>query len=556
MKMKTIKQLTFIAIFSFIALSCEQESIMKLDPAAASASAPSGKAGSADFTKFSAIGGSYVAGFTDGTLYTNGQKNSLAAIIANQINYTRSADAQAAYKFNQPDINSDNGYINAGADGVAGTADDNGRMFLGTSASTGETGLYFKQPGDPVAIQTPYAGDKIALNNFAFGNSVLGHFLSTETGGPNPLHPLFNPFYARFGAAGSASPIAQFLGTAPSFWMAWLGASDFVGYAAKGGDVAQAPKPDGATLSAYWGQALTAMISSNQVAKGIVGTVPDILALPYFNFIASDAIPLDAATATALNTQLGGGFNQLISAAAANGLGVTAAEATQRQLVWKEGQNNLLMNDSSLTDLFPVWSNLVTAGVLSADDLNGNTIPDAIEPLMPYRYARMATANDKAVLAAQGVLGLPNTAPGVNPPPVWGVSWPLSDEHVLTATELVEFETARATLNAGIKAKVKELNENVVINSAGLNRLAMVDLDGTYAAWATNSPLSENGVVVTYDFAPPTGMWSFDAVHPNARGYALLANKWIDAINAHFGSTIPKAQVGWYPGPALPEAVN
>ena len=298
------------------------------------------------------------------------------------------------------------------------------------------------------------------------------------------------------------------------------------------------------------------MISSNQVAKGIVGTVPDILALPYFNFIASDAIPLDAATATALNTQLGGGFNQLISAAAANGLGVSAAEATQRQLVWKEGQNNLLMNDSSLTDLFPVWSNLVAAGVLSADDLNGNTIPDAIEPLMPYRYARMATANDKAVLAAQGVLGLPNTAPGVNPPPVWGVSWPLSDEHVLTATELVEFETARATLNAGIKAKVKELNENVVINSAGLNRLALVDLDGTYAAWATNSPLSENGVVVTYDFMPPTGMWSFDAVHPNARGYALLANKWIDAINAHFGSTIPKAQVGWYPGPALPEAVN
>ena len=175
---------------------------------------------------------------------------------------------------------------------------------------------------------------------------------------------------------------------------------------------------------------------------------------------------------------------------------------------------------------------------------------------MPYRYARMATANDKAVLAAQGVLGLPNTAPGVNPPPVWGVSWPLSDEHVLTATELVEFETARATLNAGIKAKVKELNENVVINSAGLNRLALVDLDGTYAAWATNSPLSDNGVVVTYDFMPPTGMWSFDAVHPNARGYALLANKWIDAINAHFGSTIPKAQVGWYPGPGLPEAVN
>ena len=547
--MKTIKQLTFIAIFSFIALSCEQESIMKIDPTAASAPTPSGTAGTADFTKFSAIGGSYVAGFSDGTLYTNGQKNSLAAIIANQINYTRSADAQATYTFNQPDINSENGYINAGTDGIPGNSDDNGRMYLGTSASTGETGLYFKQPGDAASIQTPYAGDKIALNNFAFGNSVLGHFLSTDTG--NPVHPLFNVFYNRFGAAGSASPVAQFLGTAPSFWMAWLGASDFVGYAAKGGDVAQAPKPDGATLSVIWGQALTAMISSNQVAKGIVGTVPDILALPYFNFIVSNAIPLDAATAAALNAQLGAGFNGSLNGLAANAM-LSAAEAAQRQLTWSAGQNYLLMNDSSLTDLGPLWDVLVGATQMSAAQRAG---------LEPYRQARQATDNDKAVLAAQGVLGLPQSVgpdgtAGTADDPIWGVSFPLSDEHVLTATELVEFETARATLNAGIKAKVKELNENVVINSAGLNRLAMVDLDGTYAGWATNSPLSDNGVVVTYDFSPPTGMWSFDAVHPNARGYALLANKWIEAINAHFGSSIPKAQVGWYPGPALPEAVN
>ena len=542
MKMKTIKQLTFIAIFSFIALSCEQESIMKIDPTAASAPTPSGTAGTADFTKFSAIGGSYVAGFTDGTLYTNGQKNSLAAIIANQINYTRSADAQATYTFNQPDINSENGFINVGADGLPNTPDDNGRMYLGTSASTGETGLYFKQPGDYASLGTPYAGDKIALNNFGFGNSVLGHFLSTDTG--NPAHPLFNNFYARFGAGGSASPLTQFLGTAPSFWMAWLGASDFVGYAAKGGDEAQAPKPDGATLSVMWGQALTAMISSNQVAKGIVGTVPDILALPYFNFIVSNAIPLDAATAAALNAQLGAGFNGSLNGLAANAM-LSAAEAAQRQLTWSAGQNYILINDESLTDLAPLWRVLVQVGAMTAAD----TIA-----LYPYRQSRQATDNDKAVLAAQGVLGLTNTAiPG---DPIWGVSWPLSDEHVLTATELVEFETARATLNAGIKAKVKELNENVVINSAGLNRLAMVDLDGTYAGWATNSPLSDNGVVVTYDFSPPTGMWSFDAVHPNARGYALLANKWIEAINAHFGSSIPKAQVGWYPGPALPEAVN
>ena len=53
--MKTIKQITFMAIFSFIALSCEQDAIMLLDPVAVAPSTPSGSAGGADFTKFSSM---------------------------------------------------------------------------------------------------------------------------------------------------------------------------------------------------------------------------------------------------------------------------------------------------------------------------------------------------------------------------------------------------------------------------------------------------------------------------------------------------------------------
>jgi hypothetical protein len=51
-------------------------------------------------------------------------------------------------------------------------------------------------------------------------------------------------------------------------------------------------------------------------------------------------------------------------------------------------------------------------------------------------------------------------------------------------------------------------------------------------------------------------MWSTDGIHPNARGYALVANKFIAAINDKFGASVPSAMVGSYTGAALPVTVN
>ena len=45
--------------------------------------------------------------------------------------------------FNQPDINSANGYIGPGPDGIPGTSDDQGRTYLTQSASTGAIGIDF-----------------------------------------------------------------------------------------------------------------------------------------------------------------------------------------------------------------------------------------------------------------------------------------------------------------------------------------------------------------------------------------------------------------------------
>ena len=51
-------------------------------------------------------------------------------------------------------------------------------------------------------------------------------------------------------------------------------------------------------------------------------------------------------------------------------------------------------------------------------------------------------------------------------------------------------------------------------------------------------------------------MFSTDAIHPNARGYSLIANKFIDAINEKFGATVPHGNPASFPGPGFPVTVE
>ena len=380
--MKNFKYILLTTIFTFIGISCEQE-MTELSPFPSQGySAPSGSSGSASFAKFSTIGGSYTAGMMDGALHTFGQSHSVSKLIANQLAY-----AGGASTFNQPNINSANGYIGPGPDGIPGTADDQGRTYLTQSASTGAIGIDF-MPGDLMSVLTPYGGDKTALNNFAFPNSVLAMYLTPFAGGPNvPANPAYNPFFARFDASGATvSPLGQFIGSGASFFMTWLGHSDFLGYAARGGDQAQVPIPDAATLGGYFQSALGGMMLANPVWKGVVGTVPDLLAAPYFQFIAAtvakptEIIPMANDATLAQLQGLAAGFNALNTSLA--GLGyITAQEAGMRTLSWSVGANSILVEDETLTDLGPLWDALVGLGLLDAGTRAA---------LNPFRMARQA----------------------------------------------------------------------------------------------------------------------------------------------------------------------
>ena len=89
--------------------SCQQEVITLEDPMPPPPpcnSCPDGAgSGEASFAKFITIGNSYVAGFQAGALYDESQNNSLAKIISSQLACAGGSDV-----FNQPDINSFNGF--------------------------------------------------------------------------------------------------------------------------------------------------------------------------------------------------------------------------------------------------------------------------------------------------------------------------------------------------------------------------------------------------------------------------------------------------------------
>ncbi len=96
-----MKNFKFISIF-FLALlvsvSCEQEVIVAEPPVVVPPEPITGDPGTADFSKFIAIGNSFVAGVQGGALFTDGQNNSLPAIMAKQFAVT----GVGGGVFNQP----------------------------------------------------------------------------------------------------------------------------------------------------------------------------------------------------------------------------------------------------------------------------------------------------------------------------------------------------------------------------------------------------------------------------------------------------------------------
>lgn len=547
--MKTNKIASIVLLTLTLVGACKQTPIEPAPPTPPPTEIPD--PGTAVFTKFVAVGDSYVAGMQAGALFNAGQANSIPKILSAQFS-TVSGGA-----FNQPDINHENGF-NAtfsvvptairgrlvlfdpdGALDPDGTGCQNSRSAgpraAGTPATIATCPSTVNTPAMPAPYNTAqspldpgfvFAGDKLTLNNFGVPGAKLIHAGVTNYGTLNPL-------YGRFASGPAAKPmITDAAEKGGNFFLFSFGLFDVLNYASSGGvgaidGVGTNDMTPAATFGGAYGATLAGMLAVPN-SNGVVTTVPNVLTLPFFTAVAWNSIEFkstnctDAATLAQLNGLAGfGGYNAALDGLVA-AMVITAADAAQRKVVYAYGKNGILIKDKTLADL---------------------TVPlSGINPaLAPYGQVRQAKITDIMTLAAGGVLGTcPN--PPNSPAFVTGVSAPLDDQYVLLPTEQTEITARIAAYNTTINAAA----------AASAGRVVVADINAAYTAVVTNKAYVAYGVTLTPTFAPPAGMFSEDGIHPNSRGAAFTANVIIDAINVGFTAKIPKANLATYGATGLP----
>ncbi len=489
-----MKKSIYTILFAMILFSCEQERItLKDQPDTPPPSAETPDAGSANFTKYVAVGNSLTAGYQAGALFTAGQQNSLSAILARQLALVGGGE------FNQPDINSENGFNTVLPNPHPETGAILGRLTLQGN------------PPSPAPLQgeliAPFEGDKAALNNFGVPGILLGQALIPETGDLlHPEHPAFNPFYARFASEpGTSTIIGDAVAAQGTFFSFWLGNNDVLGYAVSGAtrtEIFTAPE----AFELQYQIALNAL-TSNPETKGVVATIPDVTGIPFFTTVPYNAVAIDQATADALNEgykAFNAGIDLYNSGALTDG---TPPSVPRPKISFTAGANPIVIEDKHLTDLSPF-------GIPSYRQMN---------------------AGELVILSAATQLPL-----GV------GSQTPAPDALILTAVELQK-----------IKERIDALNEIIVnaANSISDNRVAVADVNQAFSelAQAGSAGLFIDGLLISASLAPPYGGFSEDGVHPNTRGYAFTANIFIEAINEKFGASIPKVNIGSFPGTGLPQ---
>jgi len=106
---------------------------------------------------------------------------------------------------------------------------------------------------------------------------------------------------------------------------------------------------------------------------------------------------------------------------------------------------------------------------------------------------------------------------------------PLSDAGVLTAAEVTTVQANVTSYNQVIAAQAKVANATLVDINALFNQIA-------------TSGLTINGYTGTASFLG--GFFSLDGIHPTNTGYAVVANTFIDALNASAKTSITDIPLG------------
>ena len=485
------KLLALICFVGLFLVSCEEDDMI-VDSTPPPGEPVEFTAGSANFSTYVALGNSLTAGFSDAALFIDGQTASFPNMLASNF------ELVGGGSFNIPFMAD-----NLGGATFAGSQILGNRLIL--SFASGSPAPVPVQGEGQTEITEGLSG---TFNNMGVPGAKSYHLLAPGYGNVAGV-PVgtANPYYARFASSSNATILGDAAAQNATFFSLWIGNNDILGYATAGG--AGVDQTGNIDPSTYGGSdisdpnvvagsidAILQTMTANG-AGGVIANLPDVTSIPFLTTVPYNPVPLDAATAALLNNAYAaynGGLAQLQLLGA-----ISAEEVARRTITFAAGDANaVVLIDEDLTDLTGFNPALINM--------------------------RQSTPDDLLVLTSSSFIGtLANPA---DPTSINGVAVPLADQWVLTPEEQAAVNAAQAAYNQAIAGL------------AAAYDIALVDAEALLVELGETGFTLADGSTVTADFGTGGG-FSLDGVHPSPRGYAIIANAFVEAINAKYGSNLP-----------------
>ncbi len=206
-------------------------------------------------------------------------------------------------------------------------------------------------------------------------------------------------------------------------------------------------------------------------------------------------------------------------------LGVTAniPNITQIPFFTTVPYNALLLADPDIVDML---NNAYVEAPHISFEVGPNPLVVIDDPTDPTSIRQME----------EGELVLLEALPGISNEG-WGSQVPLGPQYFLDHTQVDLINTHVEAYNGIIKETASDFN----LAMTDVNQLLKDAEPGIYFdAIGFNTEFISGGV------------FSLDGIHLSARGYAIVANAFIEAINNQYQASIPKVAIGNYPGIQFP----
>ncbi|MDW8157333.1 MAG: SGNH/GDSL hydrolase family protein [Bacteroidia bacterium] len=454
-----------------------------------------------DLTKYIAVGNSLTAGYADGGLYNEAIMYSYPNFIAKQFKLVGGGE------FNQPFFDE---------------SQKNGSGFLKiTGWNTNGTPIIANETSN-LAVVNPSTGQLARYtgpnNNYGIPGLRMIEVLSAP-------YAQLNPFFERLLPPLTTKSYVDFVKEAnATFFTLWLGNNDVLGYAIRGGDPTGINISDGLyplssigapnTISppTAFNAATDALINAltENGAKGAVALIPDVATIPFVRF---------------LNQQIAnttpGGFPRVTltaaQAAALNTLYTTDFDGPGPYVPYSN-PNFVAGNNFFVISI----DNPYTANVREVRQMNPQTDYFLLS-------AQALLSNPTTGLAAGLGVARPNDgSSGIPNPPITQLPNPIPDWAVLDSDEVLQIRSFTAQYNSKLRS------------AADTKGLAVVDAGAIFNQIIQNNGI--DGVKLNSAFISG-GLFSLDGIHLTPKGYAVVANQFIKAINAKYEAKIPLIDV-------------